>query len=268
MQNSSAKVASSPAFVVWLLAVSGVPMTEPEWLGTADLYAMVDSVYDNITARQTRLFACACCRRVWNFLNEDWMRDAVTTMERFADGAVSQDVFETTAGMVWMKACERREWVCPSSDDPVAYKAFRDRVNAYTAVMLTTRLDPCAVRTTYGPIEGFWDNRSEVDLEHRAQRDILRDIVGNPFRPVVRDQTLLRCQQNVEIRDQARRMYDANRYELKPFGRLLEAAGCTNEQVLEHCLGDSSHVRGCFAVDLFLDIPGAEGGPLLTMGCS
>jgi hypothetical protein len=47
-------------------------------------------------------------------------------------------------------------------------------------------------------------------------------------------------------------------YEKRTFDRLpnlaeaLEAAGCDNADILNHCRGGGEHVRGCWAVDLVL----------------
>ena len=35
-------------------------------------------------------------------------------------------------------------------------------------------------------------------------------------------------------------------------GEALEAAGCRNAEILEHCYEPSPHVRGCWVVDLML----------------
>ena len=32
----------------------------------------------------------------------------------------------------------------------------------------------------------------------------------------------------------------------------LEDAGCTNQDILNHCRGGGEHVRGCWVVDLLL----------------
>jgi hypothetical protein len=47
-------------------------------------------------------------------------------------------------------------------------------------------------------------------------------------------------------------------YEQKAFDRMpiladaLQDAGCSDEQVLDHCRGPGPHVRGCWVVDLVL----------------
>ena len=47
-------------------------------------------------------------------------------------------------------------------------------------------------------------------------------------------------------------------YQERVFDRLptladaLDAAGCTNEEILAHCRGPGQHFRGCWVVDLIL----------------
>ncbi|MCI0459327.1 MAG: hypothetical protein L0Z62_20450 [Gemmataceae bacterium] len=51
----------------------------------------------------------------------------------------------------------------------------------------------------------------------------------------------------------ARSMYEDRRFEDMPLlGDALEEAGCTDEQILSHCRGPGSHVRGCWILDLLL----------------
>ncbi|MBO0700912.1 MAG: hypothetical protein J2P46_21130, partial [Zavarzinella sp.] len=63
-------------------------MTEAEWLGCADVFDLWDSAPAGSAkgARPHRLFAAACCRRIWHLLPDDRARHAVATLERWADG--------------------------------------------------------------------------------------------------------------------------------------------------------------------------------------
>src|SRR4051794_33865241 len=61
-------------------------MTEAEWLASEDPQPMLAFVRERIGERKARLFACACCRRVWDRLSHERSRRAVEVAERFADG--------------------------------------------------------------------------------------------------------------------------------------------------------------------------------------
>jgi hypothetical protein len=79
---------------------------------------------------------------------------------------------------------------------------------------------------------------------------MLRDIVGNPFRPVAFDPAW-RTRQAVAV---AQVMYDDRRFEDMPLlGDALEEAGCAAPDILSHCRDLGPHVRGCWVVDLVLD---------------
>ena len=85
--------------------------------------------------------------------------------------------------------------------------------------------------------------------ESKNQTPLLRDIFGNPFRPVVADPAWL-TPTVVAIASAI--------YEERAFARLpiladaLEEAGCTDADLLLHCRTPGEHVRGCWAVDLVL----------------
>ena len=79
---------------------------------------------------------------------------------------------------------------------------------------------------------------------------ILRDIFGNPFRPVAFDPRW-RSSDTVGV---ARGIYEDRAFERMPIlADALMDAGCDDEQVLGHCRGEGPHVRGCWVVDLILD---------------
>ncbi|OWK42944.1 hypothetical protein FRUB_02543 [Fimbriiglobus ruber] len=78
---------------------------------------------------------------------------------------------------------------------------------------------------------------------------LLRDIVGNPFRPVIFDFTWLTS----TVVALARQMYDGRDFSLMPIlADALQDAGCDNEAILNHCRCDGPHVRGCWVVDACL----------------
>ena len=84
--------------------------------------------------------------------------------------------------------------------------------------------------------------------------DLLRDIFGNPFRPVTLDPRWLTS----TVLDLARTIYDefpqqAGGYVKMPIlADALMDAGCDSEEIIKHCQGPGPHVRGCWVVDLLL----------------
>src|SRR5262249_4100231 len=72
-------------------AARGDDMTEAEWLGNTDLNSMIEFLGDRVSPRKLRLFACACCRRVWDLLHEPASRQAVVVAELYADGLATRE---------------------------------------------------------------------------------------------------------------------------------------------------------------------------------
>jgi hypothetical protein len=79
---------------------------------------------------------------------------------------------------------------------------------------------------------------------------LLRDILGNPFRPVEFDAGW----PTSTVVSLAHAIYQERAFERMPIlADALEDAGCTNADFLNHCRQPGEHVRGCWVVDLVLD---------------
>ena len=61
-------------------------MTEAEWTCSTDLWAMIEALGDEASDSRLRLFACACCRRIWDCIESALHRRAVEYAEWFARG--------------------------------------------------------------------------------------------------------------------------------------------------------------------------------------
>jgi hypothetical protein len=86
---------------------------------------------------------------------------------------------------------------------------------------------------------------------------LVRDISGNPFRPVALDPAwrtpavLVLAQAAYDNRILPAGTLDPER--LAVLADALEESGCDNADILGHLRGPGPHVRGCFAVDLLLN---------------
>jgi hypothetical protein len=81
------------------------------------------------------------------------------------------------------------------------------------------------------------------------QCGLLRDVVGNPFRPVKMDSGW-RTHNTIAL---GQAIYDERAFERMPIlADALEDAGCDNADILEHCRQPGEHCRGCWVVDLVL----------------
>jgi hypothetical protein len=83
--------------------------------------------------------------------------------------------------------------------------------------------------------------------------DLLRDIVGNPFRPAPAvDEAVLRWSDGT-VRRIAEGIYEERAFDRLPIlADALLDAGCDNEELLAHLRTEGPHVRSCWALDLLL----------------
>jgi hypothetical protein len=79
---------------------------------------------------------------------------------------------------------------------------------------------------------------------------LLRDIFGNPFRPV----TFNPAWRTSDVLLLAQGIYDERAFDrMLILADALQDAGCDNEDILSHCRDvKQTHVRGCWVVDLVL----------------
>lgn len=157
-------------------------MDEATWLTSADPAAMLRHLTHEhlhasgvrsewrprlqplISPRKLRLFACGCCRLVWDKLTDERSRRAVEVAERFADG----------------EAAEREVTAAQNAVDQV----FRDLGN-YSQNWSTERQSWWLARSTLLGAEQAAREavRCELPGQPATQAALLRSMV-NPWRPV------------------------------------------------------------------------------------
>jgi hypothetical protein len=186
--------------------------------------------------RKLRLFACACCRVIWDVIPHEDLRKAVLVAERFSDGHASKEELSTARAKV-----EDMQGVHGSfGDGPAAvWVAITMCVEAANprpfaaAFMMTATGEPLAGKMPA--------RQAEARLS-----DLLRDVFGNPFRPITLNPSWLTS----TVLTLARQMYDSRDFSPMPIlADALQDAGCDNEDILNHCRQPGEHVRGCWCVD-------------------
>jgi hypothetical protein len=216
--------------------------------------------------RKLRLWACACARRVPRIEDEPSFREAIELSERFADGIVSGADL-TAAHQAFPKTPEDPPgWIqctwenvtrpVPSfllSEDPeevlCAAWVASGGVAAYPLVSAKRQRTADSLRPDSVVRRQLEILRGE---EFKIQACLLRDIFGNPFRPVTIDPACLTWHDATVVK-LAQRIYDARSFEDLPIlADTLEEAGCTEPDLLAHLRSPAPHVRGCWALDLIL----------------
>ena len=214
-------------------------MTEQEWLTSDDRWRMLQIVQQHSPSeRKVRLFNAAVCRRFWNYLPEASQAILVES-ERIADGLVQ-------ASSDRNDLCSRANAVVAPFDRQYPDKQFpsseiRIRRNAAAAVCYAV-----LPSDLYGAGSYFLEMEPSENGPHVA---LIRDVFGNPFRPVAVDPVWVTS----TVRQLAQAIYDERAFDRLPiFADALEDAGCSDQAILSHCRRPGPHVRGCFVVDLLL----------------
>jgi hypothetical protein len=92
------------------------------------------------------------------------------------------------------------------------------------------------------------------NTEARGQADLLRHLIGNPFRPPVFSSGWLRSNDRA-VAKIARVIYEEDLFDDLPYlADALQDAGCDNELLLVHCraVPPEDHPRGCWLLDFLL----------------
>ncbi len=160
-------------------------MNESQWMASTDPAVMLAYLRGNpldaganlppsYLERKLRLFACACARQAWHLMTDERSRRAVEMAERYAEGEV--DLEELNRG-----------W--EAGADAVVNIASILTENPYgleKGIAYAMSRDCCKVK-------GEVAARSVIELAARSLEtrhllpiyaDLLREIIGDPFRPV------------------------------------------------------------------------------------
>jgi hypothetical protein len=189
--------------------------------------------------RKLRLFAIACCRKVWRSLKDERSERAIEVLERWVDGQASRQELMAAHDAAW------KAWGAP----------------ARTAVADATAVEWDAGHAANAANHAAWASAggSRADAQ-RSQAVLLRCIVGNPFcsSPAIapamltwNDGLIPRLAEAAhDVRLLPEGPLDVAR--LGVLGDALEDAGWGDGRLLDHLHSPGPHARGCWALDLLL----------------
>lgn len=206
-------------------------MTEMEWETCQNVPAMLEVVRGRIGDRKLRLLACACARSRWSGLVEDEFRQAVAVAEQCADGLAGRETLRGASGDIWN----------------ITWGIVRGELEANAAAEAT--------------VDDFAGNAAEraVATLVEGAADLVREILGNPFRAVIAHDGA----DSPSVSELARRVYATQAFgELPNLAELLTQNGCLDEALLTHLRSPGPHFRGCWALDAILGK--GQGKDLIT----
>ncbi len=224
-------------------------MTEAEWLACTDPDDILRFVRPKASERKQRLFAVACCRHIWDSITDECSCQAVDISERFADGGADSEELEAA----FLAADQAHSTMLLHGG--LSTWHFRDaaRLAAHPEIRgLADGTAAAAAMAAAGRGEEFWGKHRD---EQTHQCILLRDIFGNPFRPVAVDPAWLAWNDGI-VAKIAQAIYDERAFDRMPIlADALEEAGCSDQDILTHCRSGGEHVRGCWVVDQILGRP-------------
>lgn len=238
-------------------------MTETEWLGCTDPQPMLEFLKGKASDRKLRLFGTACCRRIWQLLDEQ-SRHKVVLAERFADGFADKDEMPTPwplGGLgqeplseYWAKlkaiasARDAAKMAAALATDQVGLDHPACHAAYYSAGAVAWKIAGAAKSATHAASWASAWNQAEAD-EYEEQVRLLRDIFGNPLRPAALRPSWL----TPDVVTLAGHIYyDRVFVRMQELADTLEGARCDNADILMHCRQPGPHVGGCWVLDLLL----------------
>ncbi|MGF1580179.1 MAG: hypothetical protein ACFCD0_12520 [Gemmataceae bacterium] len=239
-------------------------MNESLWLNSTNPDDLLEFLLDVTSDRKLRLFACACCRELIHLVTEEHCLAALEAAEASADENIDANELHEA----WFAAHQHKpifrdaNWAACWVAAPAVVQAVA-RTSLYVANYLAeiaaeearnqARAAVCSGAPEDRTSQAWNDYHSFVEQATNQVREqqthLLRDIVGNPYRPLQPDPAW----RTQTVQSIARKIYSENRFEqVLILADALEEAGCQDETVLDHFRNGHKHVRGCHVVDAIL----------------
>jgi hypothetical protein len=222
-------------------------MTEAEWMACTDPEPLLEFLHNQtIEERKYRLFACACCRRIWHLLDGRSQR-LIEVVERYMAGLSDAAALAAAAEHHGDVLREATPYTPAHVIAPIVHMT-RPGVGAAWALAWNTVSETRRALRLHSPREDPYRGYRECQV----QATILREVIGNPFRSLSVDPSIRRWNDETPAR-LAHAIYDEQAFDRLPIlADALEEAGCTDQDILNHCRKPGDHIRGCWVVDALL----------------
>lgn len=192
-------------------------MKEKQWLLCKTPKKML-TFNKNASERKWRLFAVACCRRLWDSLTAD-DRHAVDVAELFADGRASDEDRDAARN----SGTQAGPGLLPAPARAAGAATF---AHGWSAA--------CYVA----------NHAAAAGLDEQTQCMLIREVFGNPFRPYPAPDHW-----PSHVIQLANAIYNGDDCGFALADALLEAG---HPELADHFRQEQSHPKGCWVVDLVL----------------
>jgi hypothetical protein len=249
-------------------------MTPAEWEQSTEPQKMLEALRASgrATERKLRLFAAACCRRIWPHLEDRRSQKVVQVSERYADGLATRRQLDRA----WQRADDAAQEIHLSGGGDVdqnpsqAVACLGPDLHVTEAVELAAATFGAVARVdaydriwqTPGKDHGTrWAEddavrQSATTEEERVQAALLRCICGPVlFRKLPPVAPAVLAWDGGTVVKPAAAIYDERDFTQERLGVLADAAeeaGLDDAELLAHLRSPGRHARGCWAVDLLL----------------
>ncbi len=226
-------------------------MTEKQWLKSGNAEAMNSFYAERYTERKARLLMLACCQRHPEHLQQPPIRAMVELLvAHYADPRKPDKPLRGRNLQAPYRALER--FASSTGTSPDRGVAF-GMVAAAEPVSTMERLDEDFEYLVFSCLHdiAFAVDAAPRKKESKLQAALMREVLGNPFRPVTCEPAWLT--DNVVLL--AGQIYETEDFSLMPIlADALQDAGCEHAEVLTHCRDAKQvHVRGCWLLDMIFD---------------
>jgi hypothetical protein len=223
-------------------------MTEADWLKCTDPKPMLQFLNAHRAShRKLRLFASLCCERVWERHKPDFVHAAILESNRAADGVIGDEELrevEQSIGVMGSYSAAARAGdvarTCVYQNPGEAAEGASVCALSYFALTAMESIGEEVLRRQAFAIA--------EQLERVLQAALLRELFGNPFRPVALNPAWLTVEV-IELAQQAAAEPKSHRFVL---AEALTKAGCDDLDILSHCNQFGGHRKGCWVIDLIL----------------